>query len=382
MYASKQAPFLITETNAGAIGGSATNFPAFDGQWRQAAWAFVARGAEMIEYWHWHTTHFGTETYWVGILPARPAARPGVRRAEPAGRGVPHGRVERSSASTPDAEVGLLYSARSKWGLAFQAAFPKAGSGLRRLAGRRRPAVVPPDLRGVLPRHVRRRGRRPHPPRQPARRSGRPRPGPRRAGRGAAGADRARDCWWPATSCWPGCGRTRRPAAISCSVHGPRTGTTRVGRGPRSSPPTWPTPRACATRSSPTSCSRFRSPPESDGFGLSAGAAAVDWSDGLISDGSKIILGYDHPHFGQFPAVVSTEHGDGRITTVGTVPNAALAADLLRWLAPGSTSAWDALPPSVTVRSATNRAASGSTSCTTGAGSRSRSAFPSQCVTC
>ena len=41
MYASKQAPFLITETNAGAIGGSATNFPAFDGQWRQAAWAFV-----------------------------------------------------------------------------------------------------------------------------------------------------------------------------------------------------------------------------------------------------------------------------------------------------------------------------------------------------
>ena len=23
----------------------------------------------MIEYWHWHTTHFGTETYWVGVLP-------------------------------------------------------------------------------------------------------------------------------------------------------------------------------------------------------------------------------------------------------------------------------------------------------------------------
>ena len=35
MYASKQAPFLITETNAGAIGGPSINFPAFDGQWRQ-----------------------------------------------------------------------------------------------------------------------------------------------------------------------------------------------------------------------------------------------------------------------------------------------------------------------------------------------------------
>ena len=40
---------------------------------------------------------------------------------------------------------------------------------------------------------------------------------------------------------------------------------------------------------------------------------------------------------------------------MGTLPNAALAADLLRWLAPGSTSAWDALPPAVTIRSATNR---------------------------
>ena len=89
MYASKQAPFLITETNAGAIGGSATNFPAFDGQWRQAAWAFVARGAEMIEYWHWHTNHFGTETYWVGILPHDQQPGRVYARAEPARRRVP-----------------------------------------------------------------------------------------------------------------------------------------------------------------------------------------------------------------------------------------------------------------------------------------------------
>ena len=29
----------------------------------------VSRGARLIEYWHWHTTHFGTETHWVGVLP-------------------------------------------------------------------------------------------------------------------------------------------------------------------------------------------------------------------------------------------------------------------------------------------------------------------------
>ena len=127
MYASKQAPFLITETNAGAIGGAATNFPAFDGQWRQAAWAFVARGAEMIEYWHWHTTHFGTETYWVGILPHD--QQPGRVYAELSRLGAEFRTAGAKVVGlTPDAEVGLLYSARSKWGLAFQAAFPKPGT--------------------------------------------------------------------------------------------------------------------------------------------------------------------------------------------------------------------------------------------------------------
>ena len=73
-------------------------------------------------------------------------------------------------------------------------------------------------------------------------------------------------------------------------------------------------------------------------------AAATDWIDGLISEGAKVIVGYDHPHFGRFPAVVSTEHGRGRITTVGTVPNPALAADLIRWLASGHDPKWDAPP--------------------------------------
>jgi len=67
-----------------------------------------------------------------------------------------------------------------------------------------------------------------------------------------------------------------------------------------------------------------------------------------------VIIGYDHPQFGRFPAMVSNEHGEGRITTVGTVPNSALAADLVRWLASQHDARWGALPPSVTVHSATN----------------------------
>jgi beta-galactosidase len=93
---------------------------------------------------------------------------------------------------------------------------------------------------------------------------------------------------------------------------------------------------------------------ETDAILLSEGAAATDWIDGLISDGAKVIIGYHHPHFGRFPTVVSNEHGQGRITTVGTVPNPALAADLVRWLVPEQDPMWNALPASVTVHSATN----------------------------
>jgi beta-galactosidase len=93
---------------------------------------------------------------------------------------------------------------------------------------------------------------------------------------------------------------------------------------------------------------------ESDGFEVSPTAQATDWVDGLISEGAEVIISYDHPHFGRFPAVVSKSHGRGRITTVGTLPNPDLAADLARWLVPGQEEEWGELPDSATVSSATN----------------------------
>lgn len=94
--------------------------------------------------------------------------------------------------------------------------------------------------------------------------------------------------------------------------------------------------------------------PADDGFACSPGSAGSDWADGLISEGATILLGYDHPHLGQFPAVVTHRHHAGRITTVGTLPNPVLAHDLLSWLVP--TRPWTGLPPSVTAHSATNAA--------------------------
>ncbi len=65
----KQAPYLVTETNAQTIGwDSAGQFPPYDGQLRLCAYAHVASGAAMVEYWHWHSLHYGQETYWKGLL--------------------------------------------------------------------------------------------------------------------------------------------------------------------------------------------------------------------------------------------------------------------------------------------------------------------------
>jgi beta-galactosidase len=65
----KQTNFLITETNAQTIGwDSRSQFPPYDGQLRQNVYLLASTGANMVEYWHWHSLHYGQETYWKGVL--------------------------------------------------------------------------------------------------------------------------------------------------------------------------------------------------------------------------------------------------------------------------------------------------------------------------
>jgi beta-galactosidase len=65
----KQTNYLITETNAEAIGwDSKGQFPPYDGQLRLDVYTHVSSGANMVEYWHWHSIHYGQETYWKGVL--------------------------------------------------------------------------------------------------------------------------------------------------------------------------------------------------------------------------------------------------------------------------------------------------------------------------
>ncbi|MCD0483571.1 beta-galactosidase [Streptacidiphilus sp. ASG 303] len=64
----RDEPFLVTETNAVSIGLSEVNNPPYPGQRTLAALTMLLRGATTVEYWHWHSLHFGAETHWGGIL--------------------------------------------------------------------------------------------------------------------------------------------------------------------------------------------------------------------------------------------------------------------------------------------------------------------------
>ena len=52
--------YLVTETNAQTIGwDSASQYPPYDGQIRLDVYTDISSGANMVEYWHWHSIHPG-----------------------------------------------------------------------------------------------------------------------------------------------------------------------------------------------------------------------------------------------------------------------------------------------------------------------------------
>jgi len=346
MFSSKQAPFLVTETNAGAIGGPSVNFPAYDGQWRQAAWAFVARGAEMIEYWHWHTNHFGTETYWIGILPHD--QQPGRVYAELAALGA---ELDIAGSAVvglkPDARIGMVYSSRSKWGLAFQSTFSDSAGGLSDLDARSYQRIFEAFYRGAFDARV--------PVRlihddQLVSSNGGMDPAalaeelPVLVVPGLLIADDELLTWLRSYAEAGG----HLVLGIR-TAYGDQEGRARIEVKPAL------LAEAAGVRYQEFSNLNDPLPVTSTGDGLVLGASshATRWVDFLVSDGATALASYQHPHFGQFPAVVTTEHGPGRITTIGTVPDQSMARDLLSWLVPDAQPGWGELPESVTVSSAT-----------------------------
>jgi beta-galactosidase len=344
MFSSRQEPFLVTETNASSIGMPWSNQPAYDGQWRQAAWALVARGARMVEYWHWHTLHFGAETYWGGVLPH--SGRPGRTYREISEIGAELETAgELVAGLVPDADIAMVYSAPSKWLMQKYPPLARADGGPDDRAYH---GLLDPFYRGAFDAglqvrilHARQLVDASADPAEVAERY------PALVASGLYVVDDAT--------------LDRLVAYAEAGGHlvlGPRTGyadheaRARVDRAPAvlSGPAgVWYDEFSNITGELPVR------PAGGSPLRIGDAAAATRWVDGLNPTDCDVLAHYDHPHFGRWPAITTRAHGAGRITHVGTVPNPDLARALCAWLAPDPTSGWRDLPDSVTATTATAR---------------------------
>ena len=347
MFSSRQAPFLVTETNASSIGTHWDNRPAFDGQWRQAAWALVGRGARMIEYWHWHSLHFGAETYWGGILPH--SERPGRTYRELARLGAEFDTAgELVAGLEPDADITMMYSTPSKWLMQKYPPLSTPDGGPDPAAYHR---IFDPFYRGAFDagRQVRIvHARQLHDPR-----------GEREGVAPEVAAQRHPVLVVPGfyladdtTLDW----FAQYAQAGGHLVIGPRTGYADLEARARYEPA--PGRLAAAAGVSYDEFSNLsRDIPLRASAGsplnLPPNATATRWVDALNVDDADVLAEYNHPHFGRWPAVTTRRHGAGRVTYVGTVPGRGLAQALAAWLAPSPRSGWTGLPATVTATTGT-----------------------------
>ncbi|MHC5257669.1 beta-galactosidase [Streptomyces sp. UC4497] len=332
MYASRQEPFLVTETNAQSIGGSWRNKPAYDGQWRQAAWALISRGASMIEYWHWHTLHFGAETYVGGILPH--SGRPGRIYRELAALGAELEEVgDLVAALTPDADVAFLYSLPSKWALEGQPPLAKPDGSADE---RSHATIFDAFYRGAFDAGL--QARLVHPDQLDA-------------------VDLPPLLVAPAFYAADDATLDRLLTYAESGGHlviGPRTGyADHEARARTDIQPARLSGPAGVSYDEFTNLDTPVSVQGNSELPLSTGAMAQYWADALVPAGADVLATYDDPHLGRWPAVTTRAYGVGRITCVGTVPDPAFGQALFNWAAPAG--AWGRLHPSVTATSATAR---------------------------
>lgn len=78
----KRDNYFVLETQAQAF----PNWTPFPGQLRLQAFSHLASGANMVEYWHWHSIHNSIETYWKGLLSHDLKSNPAYEEAKTVGR--------------------------------------------------------------------------------------------------------------------------------------------------------------------------------------------------------------------------------------------------------------------------------------------------------
>jgi beta-galactosidase len=295
----------------------------------------------MIEYWHWHTLHFGAETYWGGVLPH--SGRPGRTYAELARLGAEFEAAGSLVAGLePDADITMVYSTASKWLMEKYPPLSTADGEPDHAAYHR---FFDPFYRGAF--DARRQVRIVHArqlhdlaPEEAARRR------PVLVVPALYVVDDATIDWL-----------AEYANAGGHLVLGARTAY--ADHEARARNELAPARLVDAAGVSYDEFSNLRQdvPVRAAGGGpldVPAGARATRWIDGLTATDAHTLVEYDHPHFGRWPAVTTRRHGAGRVTYVGTVPDRQLARALAAWLAPLPRSGWSTLPESVTVTTGTS----------------------------
>ncbi len=328
----RDKPFLVTETHASSIGEHSVTYPPYDGQLRLAAWALLSRGARMIEYWHWHTVHFGNEAHWGGILGH--SLEPGRIYDEIAALGAELRHAGPSLADLePEAPVAMLVSVASRWALEFQPPLTVPGTSQpdRRSYGRvvsalhrgffdagMGTAVVQPEQLPEDPDEMVQR----HPVLVvPALYVAPDELLEWLAAYAAAGGHLILTI---RTGYADDDGRIRQEVmpgrlARAAGVH--YLEATNIAGA---------VPVILANALRLGQAGNGTHSPQPHGIG---------WVDGLLVDDAEILASYLHPHLKRWPAVTTRRTGTGRVTYVGTIPDRSFGRSIAGWVAATSLAA-------------------------------------------
>jgi beta-galactosidase len=324
----KQTNYLVTETNAQTTGwDSKEQFPPYDGQLRLDVYTHLSSGANMVEYWHWHSIHYGQETYWKGVLshdlePNRAYAEVSRTAHELEKIGPRIVDLKRGS------NVAILYSNDSRHGISFMPFSKRVdyGSLLWQMYGALYRANVSVDfvfpeasdfskyrLVVVPPLYV----------------------------AGDELLDRLAEY-------------VRNGGHVIMTF---KSGFTNEFDTVRWTMPPGPLRDAAGFHYQEFSNLKAPLALKDDPFRTGADNQVSDWAELLIPDSAQALAYYDHPFFGKYPAITRNRFGKGTLTYEGTVLSDQLqetvVLDTLRIA--GLAGPDQALPPRVRVKHGVNR---------------------------
>ena len=286
----KKAPYLVTETNAQTIGwDSRAQYPPYDGQFRLIAFAHAASGASLVEYWHWHSLHYGQETYWRGVLGQDLEANRAYREVSTIGADFK--RIGPDIANLKkDVKVAILFSTDANDTINSMPFSDRVNymSLLRQMYGAAYAAKVEVDFVTPATEDLSQYKVLLVPP-----------------------LYSASDAVLQRISAFVENGGHAIVAFKSGFAN--EYSTVRWQRSPG------PLRKAAEFSYQEFSNLAYTVPLKPDRYGLGAKSQASTWAEFLMPEGAETLLTYDHPFFGRFPALTRNHFGKGTLTYEGTV---------------------------------------------------------------